>query len=78
MDIRDEIESAQSSKAVHSQLEIFNTLDARIKDNLCKLEKSITEIKQTKFLRDIQDYKSDMVYKWKKDPADLYTPRSIL
>lgn len=78
VEIRNEIESAQAAVAVHSQLEAFNTLDTRIKENLSKLEKSITEIKQRKFLRDIQDYKSDSVYNWKRNFAGRRTPKSIL
>lgn len=78
LDIRNEIESAQAAVTVYSQLEVFNTLDTRIKENLNKLEKSITEIKQKKFLRDIQDYKSDTVYNWNRSSFGPRTPSSIL
>lgn len=59
-------------------MELFNTLDSRIQQNLSKLEKSIADIKQKKYTRGIQDYATNSVYLWHKNGEGMQTPRSIL
>lgn len=61
----------------HTNLESFNSLDNRMRENLNKLQKTITEIKQNKYERDLQDYRSDSVYQLKRFPGSN-TPKSIL
>lgn len=76
-DIRDKIVTVQSTVKVHSSMDLFNSMDSRMTENLNKLEKMITDVKQNKFQRDLQDYKSNMVYIWQR-PRFNSTPRSIL
>lgn len=76
VDVRSKITTLQDTIKNYSTLESFISLDQHMKDNLNKLEKSITDIKQSKFMRDLQDYKTDNVYMWGKQT--IHTPRSIL
>lgn len=74
--IRTKITALQSDVKIHAETDTFNKLDNKMQENLNKLEKIITETKQTKFLRDLQDYKTNNVYLWNKRAYN--TPRSIL
>lgn len=75
VDIRQKIITLQDSVKIHAEMELFNNLDGHMRENLNKLEKVITDIKHNKFMRDLQDYKTDCIYLWNKSTS---TPRSIL
>lgn len=79
VDTKNKIKELQAHVSAYKGLETFHQLDNRIKANLNKLEASIMETKQSKFLWDMQDYKSETVYMWPRMNNNKgSTPRSIL
>lgn len=71
IDLREEIKLKQSDLSLCEKTISFTQLDKDLKHYLDTLEKSISEKKKRKFLRDKQDYDNDSVYVWRR-------PRSIL
>ncbi|XP_056393166.1 uncharacterized protein LOC130285592 isoform X1 [Hyla sarda] len=54
----------------------FEALQSKMNEHLSQLEETVTNIKKTKFNRDLRDYTTNTVYNWQtKKP---YKPRSIL
>lgn len=77
MDLRTEIKQIQTDLVAYSYLKAFADLDSKIKVNINKLENIIMETKQTKFMRDLQDYKTNNIYKCffkKKTKLPLHGP----
>lgn len=75
-DIRLKIVTLQDIVKEQAESDAFNNLDQHMQENLDKLEKIITDTKQSKFMRDLQDYKTGFVYLWNKQTSN--TPRSIM
>lgn len=73
-----EIKQLQIDVAAYTHLKAFKDLDLKIKTNITKMESLIMETKQTKLMRDLQDYKSKSVYSWFKKEKKMYTPHFIL
>lgn len=76
-EIRNEIKTLQGEIVPLAECVTFKEMDTKIKNNIAKLETTIAEIKKSKYMRDLQDYKSDTVYTWFKRDR-INTPRSIL
>lgn len=73
---RDEIKVAQDNLKKLKIGEEYKTLDEKINKNIADLQKSITEMKKSKFNRDSRDYQTNQVYTWNRNKGP--TPRSIL
>lgn len=65
-DLHIEIKQVQADVVAYTHLKAFSDLDSRIKSIINKLESFIMETKQTKLMRDLQDYKRNNVYSWFK------------
>lgn len=75
-DIRKEIKILQAEVTPFAHYEAFLQMDTKLKENIANMETTIMEIKKSKYMRDLQDYKSNAVYTWyKKERAN--TPHSI-
>ncbi|KAM4691815.1 uncharacterized protein WCC33_016605 [Rhinophrynus dorsalis] len=63
--LQSDIKEKQSQVVIHQENPNFVSLDEKLSTYLEKLEKSIMDLKQKKFLRDKEDYESNHVYSWK-------------
>lgn len=77
-DLREEIKLVQDNVATYAGSQNFTQMDNKLKANLANLETNIMDIKQSKYTRDVQDYKMNVVYTWSKSDIKNVTPKFIL
>ncbi|OCT86451.1 hypothetical protein XELAEV_18020135mg [Xenopus laevis] len=69
--LREEIKDKQKELSQCDKTQIFIDFYKELKNHLDVLEKTVSECKKRKFVRDKQDYDNDTVYLWRR-------PKSIL
>ncbi|XP_056407734.1 uncharacterized protein LOC130303239 [Hyla sarda] len=77
-EITSKISELQNSISKYEHHPTYVDLNQKISGNIVKMETLISQTKENKFLRDLQDYKSNHVYEWPQNRSTKSTPKSIL
>lgn len=73
-----QIKHMQQNVVPYTNLQMFAHMDTKLKTNITKLESTIMEMKQTKYMRVLQDYRMDNAYTQAKSETRNLVPRLIL